>query len=82
MSMPLSSLKEVNHPGSRTMKDDKHKGAFQLKNPLCDKHFHFKAFILKDVMSIYFYIMSALVRRQLGGCKKREGGGGCVTAVG
>lgn len=45
--------------------------AFQQK-PLCDKHFHFKGFILQDVMSIYFYIMSAVVRRQLGECKKGD----------
>lgn len=42
---------------------------FQRK-PLSDKHFHFKASILQDVMSIYFYIMSAVVWRQLGESKK------------
>lgn len=45
--------------------------AFQQK-PLCDKHFHFKASILQDVMSIYFYIMSVVVRRQLGECRKGD----------
>lgn len=45
--------------------------AFQQK-PLCDKHFHFKGLILQDVVSIYFYIMSAVVRRQLGECKKGD----------
>lgn len=45
--------------------------AFQQK-PLCDKHFHFKASFLQDVMSTYFYIMSAVVRRQLGECKKGD----------
>lgn len=52
------------------MKDDKHKEPFSEN--LCDKHFHFKASFLQDVMSIYFYIMSAVVRRQLGECKKGD----------
>lgn len=45
--------------------------AFQPK-PLCDKHFHFKGFILQDVMSIYLNIMSSVVRRQLGECKNGD----------
>lgn len=80
MSMPLSSLEEVNHLGSCTMRDDKHKEPLS-KKPLCDKHFHFKASIFQDVMSIYFYMMSAVVGRQLGECKMGDHICHCCRAI-
>lgn len=68
MSMPLSKLKEASLLGSINMKDDKHKKNLLAKNPFCHKHFNVKASILQDRMSVYFWIMSVVVLRQLEEC--------------
>lgn len=70
MSMPLSKLKEASLLGSFNMKDNKHtqKKNLLAKNTFCHKHFNVKASILQDHMSVYFWIMSVVVLRQLEEC--------------